>query len=306
MNRRRVGAKSMFHWSRGQLLVALLLSACAQIEPQQSPTTNLPAAPLPAIQSRPTAPPNWPALAVFEQKQRTAAEAAVAQKRWADAALAWDILLALHPGDAELRRQQTRAQGNAQQDGAERLLSAQQAHQRGENDAAARGYLEALSLLPGQEAAAEGLRTLERERSKRQHLGQLSRNTLLRRARNSTDGAPQVDQLVAGATGTGVSNNDLEHASLLAAQGEIDAAIALLVQHADNGAADPAARRLLAELYFRKADKLASTDAVAAASLLQQSLALDGSLSRAFQLLKELEQNAHRRVPRKPSRETSP
>jgi hypothetical protein len=95
--------------------------------------------------------------------------------------------------------------------------------------------------------------SLERERVKRQHLGLLSRNTLNRRMGAEP---PMPANTTPAATSGGADRNELEHASLLAGQGEVEGAIAVLRPLVTSRRADPAVRRMLADLYVRQADAL--------------------------------------------------
>jgi hypothetical protein len=69
-------------------------------------------------------------------------------------------------------------------------------------------------------------------------------------------------------------HNEVEHASILADEGQIAAAIAMLLPLSSPRGGDPQARALLADLYVRQADQLAGSDRDAAVSALQKSLAL--------------------------------
>ena len=85
------------------------------------------------------------------------------------------------------------------------------------------------------------------------------------------------------------AHNDIEHASLLARQGEIDSAITLLLPHAQAHDDNLAARRLLADLYFRQAEKLPAGQGPAVLTALRQSLLFDPTHLRAQQRLNQLQ-----------------
>jgi tetratricopeptide (TPR) repeat protein len=124
------------------------------------------------------------------------------------------------------------------------------------------------------------LRTLERERLKRQQLGRPSRFTLTRRmaAEGEMAAAP-----------SGGDRNDLEHAALLAGQGELDDAIALLERRVGAQPRDDAARQSLADLYQQKAElALAARDPAAATVLLEKSLRLDPGDRQAAERLQQV------------------
>ena len=230
------------------------------------------------------APPTTP-LADLATRQRAAAESAERQGRWAEALWAWDVLRALRPEDAEVVRRRGLAQDAAQAGVADRLQRARLAMQRADSDLAARLYLDALALSPGQAEAANGLRAIERERVKRQHLGQLSRNTMTRR---STDPAQSLIASAAGKRPASGASNEVEHASLLAAQGEIAGAIAVLTPLVAQSRADPAARSLLADLHFRQAETQLPSDRAAAVASMQRSLQLAPSNAQVAARLKQL------------------
>jgi tetratricopeptide (TPR) repeat protein len=270
----------------GALLAAaaLALGGCASAPPATAPAPADVATPA-VVRSTEPAAANL-ALSEFEARQRQVAEAATRQGHWADAAWAWDVVLALKPGDAAALSRRSQAVAATQAGVAERLPRARQALQRGDGDAALQLYLEVLALSPGQAEAAEALRNIERDRVARQHLGQLSRHTLTRRAvaesmvRPGTSGAatavPEVQR------------NEVEHASLLAAQGELGAAIELLKPLAEARKGDPGARALLADLYQRQAENLAGANPAAAIDALERSLQLNPTNRQARARLAEL------------------
>jgi hypothetical protein len=153
-------------------LTLALLAGCASKAP--APATAPPpsrAAWLSAHHHRRTRP--WLAF----QQQHRAAAAAEQRGQWTQVLWHLDVLLALAPAMPNCSAAAPRPnkppsrRRRAQQ-------RARQARARGDHESATRLYLELLSLAPGDAEAAEALRALERERVKRQHLGQLSRNTL--------------------------------------------------------------------------------------------------------------------------------
>jgi hypothetical protein len=105
---------------------------------------------------------------------------------------------------------------------------------------------------------------MERERSRRQAVGPF--------ARPLVPGTATAAKAPARKPRAGGISVDLEHASLLAGQGEIDAAIALLQPAAGTQRLDAEARAMLADLYVKQADRLAASDRPAALRALRQSL----------------------------------
>src|SRR5207253_7668042 len=82
--------------------------------------------------------------------------------------------------------------------------------------------------------------------------------------------------------------NELEHAALLGAQGEVDDAIALLERHLASDRHDASACRQLADMYFQKAEKQLGRDKPGAIASLEKSLRLDASNARVTQRLRQL------------------
>jgi tetratricopeptide (TPR) repeat protein len=250
------------------LTTGLLLAGCGAAarrgDAAMGPAAATPVTPVtparPAMPAMPTAADN-PALTRFEAQQREAADTATRLGRWADVMWALDVLQALHPNDNALAQRRVQAEQSAAAAAAQRLRQAKAAQQRGDADTAVSLYLEVLALQTQDSEAAEALRALERERVTRQHLGLSARNTLARAATAEPVG---VKNQTAGDGG----RNELEHASLLASQGEVAAAIAMLSTTGGPNSNQPATRRLLADLYLQQADALwpqRGAEAIAAA-----------------------------------------
>jgi hypothetical protein len=163
------------------------------------------------------------------------------------------VLATLRPQRGEYRSAHADVLRQIQAQVADRLPKAQAAQKRGELDSAAQQYLAILALSPDQEAAADGLRAIERERNKRNYVGKLARNTLSRRNADAAKTArPAAAKPAPKVTG---DRNEVEHASMLAAQGELDDAIALLQAHLAIQRNDAEARRMLADLQAQKAER---------------------------------------------------
>jgi hypothetical protein len=279
-------------------LVCGVLAGCAATPTGTPPPPPAPApAPTPAAEPDPAPPrPPSPALTAFENRHRQVAEAASRRGHWAEALWALDVLLALQPRDADLLKRRQQAQDAAQAAAQDKWQAARAAQTRGDSETAARLYLEVLALTPTRSEAAEALRQMEQDRVRRQHLGQLSRNVLTRRG--SVMEPSPVNLLTAPRPGS--EGNNVEHASLLAAQGDLDSAIQLIRPAATAPNPDPAARQLLADLYFRQAEALASTDKAAAIAALERAVQAEPGHAKAVARLKEL------RAPLPPGTKTIP
>lgn len=225
------------------------------------------------------------ALAPFEKRQRAQAEAAAQQRRWAEAVWAWDVVLALRPNDAQAKEQRSRAQQQADDVAADRKARALQARQRGDLDAATRLYLEALAQAPGDRAAADALREIERQRSRRGNV-QGYRAPGLNLVKRPDNAGWMLLPERAGAAAS--RSNAQEHASLMASQGDLDAAIAMLEPLATPPRADPGVRAQLADLYWRNALRLEAKDRQGAVAALERCLQLAPRHAQAAARLKVL------------------
>ncbi len=258
----------------GSVLLTLLLTACATSEPPQ-PSSG------PADRPGHARSSGQDAVERFEDRQRASAETAMQQRRWADALWAWDVVLALEPRDAKAREQRNKARAQAEAAAAERRARAQQARQKGDTEGAMRLYLEALAQWPPDAESADALREMERQRTRRGNVnGYRAPGTVPARRPYPDDGRTTA------AVVTG--HNEIEHASLLASQGDLDAAIAMLQPLSIGRRPDPAVRSRLADFYWRKADQIAAKDPEAAIGALQRALQLVPGHPRAMAKLKEL------------------
>jgi len=260
------------------LLAAAALLAWGCAGPAPAPPTE--AAPSAAASLPPdeAAPSSAAALAAFERQQRDAADAAARQGHWLEAIWAWDIVLALRPRDAEVARRRAHALEAIDAALPERLARARAARSRGDIDAAARAYLDVLALAPDRTAAADALREIEQERVRRYQLGLPSRAVMARRApANSSARGATVEE-----------RNEIEHASMLASQGELKGAIAILQPLVGPRRGSATLRALLADLYLLQAEQLVPTDRAAAIAALERSLQADPNQQQAARRLRQL------------------
>lgn len=212
------------------------------------------------------------AVADFELRQREQAVALERQGRWGEAAQTWEVLALLRP--SEYRERLSEARRQAEQLAGERLQRARAELKKGDLDAAEQSFLGVLVLQPEQAEAAEGLRGIERARNKRDYLGQPSRLTLTRKAGSRV--APSEQSI------------ELEHAAMLAGQGEYDEAIGMLQKRLDSAPKDAATRRALVDTLLKKAQALQASDPKAAREALQRCLKLEPKNAAAGALLKKL------------------
>lgn len=255
------------------MVLAVCLAGCGSTPPAV-PEAPVDVLPTPVAADSPHA--------AFEQRQRDRALTLARQGRLADAAIAWEVLTVLRPEQADYRERLADARRQIDAAVAERLPRAAQAARRGEFDNATQLYLGVLALQPDQAQAADALRALERDRVKRNHLGKYARYTLTRRAVSDGEMAPPATpaRLAEG--------NEIEHASMLAGQGDFDDAIALLERRAASNPREDATRRLLADIYFQKVQAQPALERAAAIRSLERSLRLDPSHAGAKARLQQL------------------
>lgn len=260
------------------LFMWALLAACGSVPPPQAPVDG------PQDEPSSQAVVSQAPAHVFEQRQRERAASLARQGRLADAAVAWELLTVLRPESPEYRERLAEVRRQAEAAATDRMQRAAAAYKRGELDNATVHYLSVLAVQPEHAQAAEALRSIERDRNKRYYLGKLSRITLTRRATQESEVAAAPRRLQPGAA----DRNDLEHATMLATQGELDTAIQLLERHLAADRRDDGARLLLAEVYYQKGEKLAARDKASAIATLERCVRLDAAHARATALLKEL------------------
>jgi len=251
------------NWRVAKALV--LLAACASMP---ACVSTPPPAEASAELVRATLAPVAPASphAGFEQRQRERALSLTREGRLADAAVAWEVLVVLRPEVAAYRERADEVKRQIDAAVAELLPRAAQAARRGEVDGAMQLYLAVLAAEPQHAKAADALRALERERIRRNHVGKYTRFTLTRRSISDGEmkSVPKLEE-----------RNELEHASMLAGQGDFDDAIALLEQRLAANPRERATQRLLADLYFQKVQAQPGLDKAAAIRWLERSVRLD-------------------------------
>lgn len=227
-----------------------------------------------------------PADTPFEQQEQDLARQLLKQGHLAEAATHWEILILLRPEEPIYAEQLARTRQQIAIALAEKLPGARQALKRGAWEEAMQRYLAVLALQPDHAEAAEALREIERERNKRDYLGRFSRVTLAARGpRTAAANGRDAEAANNSAAALSSSRNDLEHAALLAGQGEYEDAIALLRQGLQERPRDGATRTLLADVYFQQAESLKDRDKPSAKAALDKCLQLNPRHAQARQRL---------------------
>lgn len=250
------------------LALPLLLAACGTAPTGTAPEPAGPA-PVPAPPA-PTAPDaNW--LSDFERQQVALAQSAESRGQWAAALLNWEVLTLVKPEEASYQARWTETRRTIAARVAERAAAAEAAQRRGDAEAASRLWLDVLALDPGHARAADALRQMERERTRRASTGRFARS-------------PGMAEI--GEPGRS-SNSVREHASMLAQQGDVDGAIGLL-RDAPGLRTDARLRGQLADLYVQKAEALRQRQPDAARAAVDAALALDRRHPAALALQQQL------------------
>lgn len=207
----------------------------------------------------------------FERQHLALARQHAAQGHLGEAATSWEVLTVLRPDVPDYAEQLTQTRARIDRTAAEQARLARQAQQRGTWDEAMQRHLAVLALKPDDPTAAEALRAIERDHNKRDHLGKYARLTMASQAARGTASSKSD---IEAANALSAERNDLEHAAMLAGQGEFADAIALLSQRLQAHPKDEAARQALAEVYFGKAQAKEASDKAAAIAALQACLQL--------------------------------
>lgn len=303
-------ARALAPWRLATLAAfASLLQACGSAPPAAPGSADQPPpvtpAPIVVLPPEPTA---------YEISQRARALDLERQGLLAEAVLVWEVLTTIRPRHDDYREHWQEARRKAAAAAAERVQRGDQAAARGQLDVATSQYLAALALRPDQPKAADALRSIERERVRRNNLGKLSRLTLTRRAMadaEMTPPPPATRGLARAAANpaapqargadppaaphlSSLDRIEVEHASLLASQGEYDEAVAMLDAWLATNARDEAARNLLADVLYQQAESLAASKPDAAIALLERSLQVNRKQSKVAQRLKQLKASARR------------
>lgn len=263
---------------------ALLLTACATQEATAPPVAR--PSPLPAVVPAPT---GDRSIDRFEAQQRQHAEQHARQGRLAEAALAWEVLTLLRPSRTDYRERLAEAHAAIDKAVGQRVAKATAAQQRGDTQGAERAWFEVLAVDPNHGAAAHALREIEKERNRASVVGRFAQPPGLT-SRNGSAAAPAPRSRTPERTMTTPGQRNLiEHASIMASQGELGAAIAMLSDPASVGTQDVQARQLLARLLVQRADAQSPSQREAAVADLEQALKLNPKLDAARIRLQQLQ-----------------
>jgi hypothetical protein len=114
----------------------------------------------------------------LERDYHARATALMHEGRWADAKVQWELLLLLRPASAEYRTQWEVAQKRVTDTAADAIELAAAARKRGDLEMATTQYLRALAADRENAIASQGLREIERERTRRAYLNRPPRTVL--------------------------------------------------------------------------------------------------------------------------------
>lgn len=266
---------------------AMLMASCATQEATSPPVAG--PSPMPPVVP---APMGDRSVDQFESQQRQHAEQHARQGRLAEAALAWEVLTLLRPARSDYRERLAEARAAVDKAVSQRVAKATAAQQRGDIPGAERAWFEVLAVDPTHGAAANALREIERDRNRASVIGRFAQPPGLA-PRNGSVAAPAPrSRTPERAAATPGQRNLIEHASIMASQGELGAAIAMLSEPVGTAAADPQARLLLARLLVQRADAHPPSQREAAVADLEHALKLNPKLESARARLQQLQRRA--------------
>ena len=163
--------------------------------------------------------------------------------RWMEAIPHWEALELLRPDQPTYAKKLADAQSRAGAAAAEHLQQARQARQQGQNDRAFVLYLKVLSASPDNAEAAQALREIEKESTRRAYVGALSRggnNEAMAGVRRGSNSPPPPS---AGERG------ELDSAIALLHQGDTVAAVQALEGYTRKNPRDDLGKRTLQDAY---------------------------------------------------------
>lgn len=151
------------------LMMGAVISGCTTLPPADvtTPSATLPTAPVDPTHTQ-----------VLESAYRERAAALMQDRRWADALVQLELLTLLRPDVQEYRSEIEQIHKRITRSVAEILEAADLARRRGSLDQATLQYLRVLSLDRDNVRAAQGLREIERERTRRAYLNRPPRNSM--------------------------------------------------------------------------------------------------------------------------------
>ena len=131
------------------------------------------AVPPPAEEAPPETAAPGPQASMADEAERVLRERAEGherQRRWADALLQWEMLALLRPETANYRERAETTRQRIREAAEKSLALAEQARRSGNLDRATLEYLRVLSVDRDNERAAQGLRSIEQERTRRSYM----------------------------------------------------------------------------------------------------------------------------------------
>ena len=271
--------------------VIALLAACTA-PPTAPPTAPTIGTPPTADAPRPIAARADTNVARFERQQIDRAGQAMRTGDLAEAALAWEVLTLLRPDQDNYRSRLAEARSSIDKAVTQRSAVALAAQRRNDTAGAERAWLEVLAVQPTHATAAQALRAIERDRNRASVVGRFTPLPGQRSAGSSAMTAAPRDRAADRPTPTTGQKNHLEHASMLAGQGELDAAIALLDEALIGAPQDLTVRLMLSDMLMRRADGRADRQHAAAVSDLKRALQLDPRSAAARAKLQRLERQS--------------
>lgn len=147
-----------------QVLVCLL-SACSTLPLETPPSTA--EAPAPTTAATPASAISSPPGEALEERHRARAQAYAKEGNWADALVHWELLALLRPNNLEYRETIAETRTSIARQAAHLMQLADLARKQGNLEQAELWYLRVLNLDRENAAAAQALRDIEADRTKR-------------------------------------------------------------------------------------------------------------------------------------------
>lgn len=143
-----------------------LLSACSGL-PLEQPPPGAAEAPTPSTATKPASAASSPPAEALEERHRARAQVYAKEGNWADALVHWELLALLRPDSPVYREALAEARASITRQAAHLMQLAELARKQGNLDQAELWYLRVLNLDRENIAAAQALRDIEADRTKR-------------------------------------------------------------------------------------------------------------------------------------------
>jgi len=148
------------------IVLAAICATCVTLSGCVTPpATDTPATPAPIAVPAQTAP-----TEALEARHHELAQMFMRERNWADALVQWELLALLKPDSREYRNALTETRSRIRESADGFARAAERAHKQGNLDQATLLYLRVLNVDRDNAAAAQALRDIDAERTRRAYL----------------------------------------------------------------------------------------------------------------------------------------